>query len=49
MVQLRKTKHTVPADALSELPAGTQLLWRVVAVTEQGRRVHSTTFEVVIR
>lgn len=41
--------HTVvPPTALQEFDSGTNFLWRVVAVTEDGRRVHSTAFEVVL-
>lgn len=41
-------EHTVPAQALEDLPSGTALLWRVVAVTADGRKIHSTAFEVVV-
>lgn len=47
-LDLPEAKHRVPSEALAKLPAGTALLWRVVAVTEQGRRMHSTAFEVTV-
>ena len=42
------TEHTVPGATLADLARGTTLLWRVVAVTSDGRKIHSTAFEVVI-
>ncbi len=47
-LELPEGAHRVSPDALAKLPAGTTLLWRVVAVTEQGRRLHSTAFEVTV-
>ncbi len=43
-----RAEHTVPARALEGLASGTPLLWRVVAVTADGRKIHSTAFEVVV-
>lgn len=47
-LEQRATEHTVPAASLADLAPGTTLLWRVVAVTSDGRKIHSTAFEVVI-
>lgn len=47
-LELPGAKHRISPDALAEVLPGTTLLWRVVAVNEQGRRLHSTAFEVTV-
>lgn len=47
-LELPGASHRVSQEALAEVLPGTTLLWRVVAVTEQGRRLHSTAFEVTV-
>jgi anti-sigma factor RsiW len=42
--ELEEPRFELPADALEDLPAGTELLWRVVATTPEGRRFTSPTF-----
>lgn len=46
--ELSQARKVVPAAALDGFKSGTKFLWRVVAVTRDGRRVHSTAFEVVL-
>lgn len=47
-LELPGAGHRISPKVLAEVRAGTTLLWRVVAVTEQGRRLHSTAFEVTV-
>ncbi|MEM6990196.1 MAG: hypothetical protein AAF721_06860 [Myxococcota bacterium] len=47
--ELTERTLQVPATKLEAYPAGSKLLWRVVAVTREGRRVHSTAFEVEVK
>lgn len=47
-LDLSGAQTTVPASALRDIPSGSTLLWRVVAVTPDGRKIHSTAFEVVV-
>lgn len=42
--ELAEARFELPADELADLPAGTELLWRVVATTPEGRRFTSPTF-----
>lgn len=46
---LDQREHTLPVSALAEQLSGARLLWRVVAHTPTGRRIHSSAFEVVVR
>lgn len=48
-LDLTEAKHRVPKSALAELAPGDPLLWRVVAITPAGRKVHSGVFEVQVR
>jgi len=41
---LTEARYRIPADALEDLPAGTELLWQVEAVTSDGRQLASPTF-----
>jgi len=47
--ELPAPRHTVPASALKPYPTGSRFVWRVVAVTDEGRRIHSTAFEAIVR
>ncbi|MGD2113865.1 MAG: hypothetical protein PVG07_02360 [Acidobacteriota bacterium] len=42
---LEEPRYRIPGEALEGLPSGTTLLWRVEAITAEGRRVTSPTFE----
>ena len=46
---LTEARHTVPPEALDDLPEGARLLWRVVAVDADGRRTSSAAFGVGLR
>lgn len=48
-LDLEEPKHRVPQGALFGHASGTRLLWRVVAVSPEGRKVHSGVFEVEVR
>lgn len=41
---LEEARYSIPAEALEQLPPGTELLWRVEARLEDGRTVASPTF-----
>lgn len=45
---LEEPLYRIPPEALQDLPAGTDLLWRVEARLEDGRRVASPTFRTPI-
>lgn len=45
-LDLQRPRYTVPPSALADVASGTPLLWRVTAVTEEGRRINSPAFEV---
>lgn len=42
--ELVEPRYELPAEALANLPAGTELLWRVEGTTPEGRRITSPTF-----
>lgn len=42
--ELAEARYEIPAEALAGLPSGAELLWRVEAVTPEGRRIASPTF-----
>lgn len=42
--ELEEPRYQLPKEALADLPAGAQLLWRVEARTPDGRRIASPTF-----
>lgn len=46
---LDSTEYRVPPEALAALPAGTPLLWRVVAHTPDGTTLSSRTLRAVVR
>lgn len=41
---LEEARYEIPAGAVADLPAGTELLWRIEATTPEGRRITSPTF-----
>ncbi len=41
---LTEPRYRIPADALNDLPAGTQILWQVEETTPDGKRTASPTF-----
>lgn len=47
--EIAATQHTIDASALAKLPANTAVLWRVVATTPSGRRIHSAASEIVVQ
>jgi hypothetical protein len=46
---LSSPRVVVPARALQAQPSGARLLWRVIAVSPNGRRASSAAFEVTVR
>ncbi len=48
-LDLEQPQHRVPQRALSEQTSGDRLLWRVVAISPEGRKVHSGAFEVEVQ
>ena len=44
-----RPEYRIPADRLSTFPAGTRLLWRVVADLPEGGRLSSETYEAILR
>jgi hypothetical protein len=46
---LRTTEYTVPESALSALPAGSKLVWRVRASWPDGRSIRSTASMIIVR
>jgi hypothetical protein len=42
--ELEEPRYELPEEALTDLPAGAQLLWRVEATTPDGLRIASPTF-----
>lgn len=46
---LAEASYEMPAEALADLEAGTELLWQVEATTPEGRRITSPTFITPIK
>ncbi len=46
---LSEAQLQVPAEALSKLPAGSAVVWRVTALLADGRRIESTAFLTAVR
>jgi anti-sigma factor RsiW len=46
---LAEPRFRVPAAALDGLPSGTEIYWRVTAITEDGRRIDPPAFRVRLR
>jgi hypothetical protein len=42
-------EYRVPADSLSNLPAGSRLFWQVVVSMPNGERISSPTFVVRVQ
>jgi hypothetical protein len=47
--ELEEPRYELPEEALTDLPPGAQLLWRVEATTPDGRRIASPTFVTPIQ
>jgi hypothetical protein len=46
---LEEPRYELPEEALADLPSGAELLWRVEAITPDGRRITSPTFVTPIQ